>query len=128
MRVLWTLWLISGLSLGQAVAQQSTTAPARQDATKTAETATPAAATPSTDLNSITIPGGTKLPLSLKQAISTRNAREGDAVYAETAFPFVINDRILIPAGTYIQGKISHTERSTRGKRAEILIHFTSMI
>ena len=66
--------------------------------------------------------------LSPSRAISTKNAREGDAVYAETAFPFVLNDRILIPAGTYIQGKISHTERSTRGKRAEILIHFTSMI
>jgi hypothetical protein len=67
--------------------------------------------------------------LLLKQAISTKNAREGDAVYAETAFPFVMNDHILVPAGTYIQGKIVHTERAGRTKgRAEILIHFTSMI
>jgi type IV secretion system protein VirB10 len=75
------------------------------------------------------IPAGSKIPLLLKQAISTKNAREGDAVYAETAFPFVMNDRILVPAGTYIQGKIQHTERAGRVKgRAEILIHFTSMI
>jgi type IV secretion system protein VirB10 len=67
--------------------------------------------------------------LALKQAISTRNAREGDAVYAETTFPFVLNDRLVVPAGTYIQGKISRVERAGRIKgRAEILMHFTSMI
>jgi hypothetical protein len=67
--------------------------------------------------------------LVLKQAISTKNAKEGDAVYAETSFPFVVNDRVLVPAGTYIQGKIMHSERAGRSsKRAEILIHFTSMI
>lgn len=75
------------------------------------------------------IPAGSKIPLLLKQAISTKNAREGDAVYAETAFPFVLNERILVPAGTYIQGKIVHTIAAKNGgKRAEILIHFTSMI
>jgi len=67
--------------------------------------------------------------LLLKQAISTKNAREGDAVYAETAFPYVVDDRVIVPAGSYIQGKISHVERGGRLKgRAEILIHFTSMI
>jgi type IV secretion system protein VirB10 len=41
----------------------------------------------------------------------------------------VLNDRVLIPAGTYIQGKIMHTEHAGRSKkRAEILIHFTTMI
>jgi type IV secretion system protein VirB10 len=75
------------------------------------------------------IPSGTKVPLQLAQAISTKNAREGDPVYAQTAFPFVLNDHMLIPAGTYIQGKIMHTEHAGRSKkRAELLIHFTSMI
>ena len=62
------------------------------------------AAAPS-DPNATVIPAGTKLPLVLKQAISTKNAKEGDAVYAETSFPFVVNDRVLIPAGTYVQGR-----------------------
>src|ERR1700685_442534 len=75
------------------------------------------------------IPAGSRIPLQLKQAISTKNAREGDSVYAETAFPFVLNERVLVPAGTYIQGKISHVERAGHGHgRAEILMHFTSMI
>jgi hypothetical protein len=75
------------------------------------------------------IPAGTKVALRLKQAISTKTAREGDAVYAETAFPIAIDDRILIPVGTYVQGKISHIQRGGHIKgRAELLIHFTSMI
>jgi hypothetical protein len=77
----------------------------------------------------LTIPTGTRIPLSLKQAISTKTAREGDPVYAETSFPFVVNDHIVVPAGTYIQGKIMHAQRGGHVKgRAELLIHFTSMI
>jgi type IV secretion system protein VirB10 len=65
----------------------------------------------------------------LAQAISTKNAHEGDAVYAQTVFPFVANDRVLVPAGTYIQGKIQHVEKPGRSKkRAELLMHFTTMI
>jgi len=77
----------------------------------------------------LTIPAGTSIPLSLKQAISTKSAKDGDPVYAETAFPFVINERVVIPAGTYIQGKIERVQRGGHIKgRAEVLIHFTSMI
>lgn len=77
----------------------------------------------------LTIPAGTKVPLSLKHAISTRQSREDDAVYAETTFPVVANDRVLVPAGTYVQGRIAHIQRAGRIKgRAEVLIHFTSMI
>jgi type IV secretion system protein VirB10 len=84
---------------------------------------TPAKAT------TIEIPAGTKVALRLKQAISTKTAREGDAVYAETTFPIALDDRILIPVGTYVQGKISHIQRGGHIKgRAELLIHFTSMI
>lgn len=79
--------------------------------------------------STITIPAGTRIPLSLKQAISTKTAKEGDAVYAETTFPFALNDRIVVPVGTYVQGKISHVKRGGRVKgRAEILIHFTSLV
>jgi type IV secretion system protein VirB10 len=100
----------------------------KPDANVSSAAATPAAA-PTADPNALSIPAGTKIPLLLKQAISTKNAREGDAVYAETAFPFVANERVIVPAGTYIQGKISHVERAGHGHgRAEILIHFTSMI
>jgi hypothetical protein len=138
MRILLTVLLASGMAFGQADAtkpQSSAQASENAQEEKTPEgprlTSVPAAATTAEapDPNVAVIPAGSKIPLLLKQAISTKNAREGDAVYAETAFPFVLNEHILVPAGTYIQGKIMHTEPAGRSKkRAEILIHFTSMI
>lgn len=135
MRVFLTLLVVSGISFGQASerpklssAQAPTTA---QSDRASGVTTVPAGASKAEapDPSTAVIPAGTKVPLLLKQAISTKNAREGDPVYAETAFPFVLNDHILIPAGTYIQGKIQHTEHAGRSKkRAELLIHFTSMI
>ena len=107
MRILF--WL---LLAGVTVAQTPSTAPATEGSK-----------------SALTIPSGTRVPLSLKQAISTKTAREGDPVYAETSFPFVVNERIVIPAGTYIQGKIMRAQRGGHVKgRAELLIHFTSMI
>jgi hypothetical protein len=118
MRAAWTLVLLSGIALGQTA-----------DAPKLPNTSATQAPGAASDPNVITIPAGTKIPLSLKQAISTKNAREGDAVYAETAFPFVVGDRVIVPAGAYIQGQIAHVERAGHGHgRAEILMHFTSMI
>jgi hypothetical protein len=77
----------------------------------------------------LSIPVGTKVPLELKHAISTHGSRTGDAVYAETTFPVVANDRVLIPAGTYVQGRISQIQRGGRVKgRAQVLMHFTSLI
>jgi hypothetical protein len=126
MRVLWTILLISSMSFGEEAAQ-STSVPSDSSASRPVA-ANPVPA-PASDPNAITIPAGTKIPLSLKQAISTKNAREGDAVYAETAFPFVVDNRVIVPAGSYIQGRIAHVERAGRVKgRAEILMHFTSMI
>ena len=130
MRAILTVLLVSGMAWAQADAPKPADAPAPAAAPAAAQsTATPAAAAPAADPNALEIPAGTKIPLTLKQAISTKNAREGDAVYAETAFPFVMNDRVVVPAGTYVQGKIMHTEAAGRSKkRAEILIHFTSII
>jgi len=117
MRGILTVVLVSGMAWGQAA-----------ETAKPVNAPAPAGAGQA-DEHAVVIPAGTKIPLTLAQAISTKNAREGDAVYAQTAFPFVLNDRILVPAGTYIQGKIMHTEHAGRSKkRAEILIHFTSMI
>ncbi len=77
----------------------------------------------------VTIPAGTKIPLVLKQSIWTKNAKENDAVYAATNFPVVVDGRMVIPPGTYVQGVISQVKRPGRVKgRAELLVHFTSMI
>jgi len=126
MRIFWTLLLISGMAFAQDSPKAGAAASSTAQRTSLAQAQTSSA---KDEPVATVIPAGTKVPLVLKQAISTKNAREGDPVYAETAFPFVLNERVLIPAGTYIQGKIMHTEHSGRSKkRAELLIHFTSMI
>jgi type IV secretion system protein VirB10 len=77
----------------------------------------------------VMIPAGTQVPIVLKQALTTKSARPGDPVYAATSFPVVDNGRIIIPAGTYVQGRISSVKRGGTVKgRAEILIHFTTLI
>ena len=113
MRLTVVMFLLSGLAAAQA-----------NPATRSDP---PAAAT--SEAAQLAIPSGTKVPLALKQSISTKNAREGDAVYAVTTFPVVINDRIVIPAGTYVQGRISSVKRGGHIKgRAEVLMHFSTLI
>ncbi|MGB6631597.1 MAG: YMGG-like glycine zipper-containing protein [Terriglobales bacterium] len=117
MKIRAALAFIAITILAGTAAAQSTLAP------------DPAAPSVETQKPTLAIPVGTRIPLSLKQGISTKTARDGDPVYAETAFPFVVNDRVVIPAGTYIQGKIERVQRGGHVKgRAELLIHFTSMI
>lgn len=131
MRFLAVILLFSATVLGQSGDTQKPAAQTPSTASIPDLSATPAGTVlaEEPDPNTAVIPAGAKVPLTLAQAISTKNAREGDAVYASTAFPYVLHDHVLIPAGTYIQGKIMHTEPAGRSKkRAELLIHFTSMI
>ena len=75
------------------------------------------------------MPVGTHLPLVLHNAITTRNAQPGDPIYLETLFPIVQNDKILIPAGSYVQGEILEAKRPGRVKgRGELRLRLTSMI
>ena len=77
----------------------------------------------------VVVPAGTKLPVVLKHAINTKSAQPGDTIYCETNFPVVQNNRILIPAGTYVQGSITSVKRPGRVKgRAEVLMHFNTLI
>jgi hypothetical protein len=129
MRVLVILLLLSPFA-----ASQSGVAPSSADSAQGSShppVAVASASTPTVPVNSnqLIIPSGTKVPVILKHAISTKGTREGDAVYAETTFPVVINDRVVIPPGTYVQGRITHIQRAGRLKgRAEVLMHFTTLI
>lgn len=94
-----------------------------------AQTDTPKIASTPDAASQLLIKTGTKVPVVLQHAISTKSAKEGDPVYAQTSFPVVVDGKILIPAGTYIQGRISRVQRAGRIKgRSEMLMHFTTMI
>ncbi len=77
----------------------------------------------------LVVPTGTRLPLVLHNALSTRNAKPGDPVYLETLYPIVIKERILIPAGTYVQGEIQEAKRPGKVKgTGEIRMRLNSMV
>jgi hypothetical protein len=84
---------------------------------------------PQSNTQKYVVPPGTRLPLILHNALSTRNAKAGDPIYLETLFPVVIDERILIPAGSYVQGEILEAKRPGKVKgTGEIRLRLDSMI
>ena len=137
------LFLIAGLSTnGSVLAAQMPAGPVQGPAAQARPAQPPAAqaataspvsdsapkATPATQERYV-VPSGTRLPLILHNAVTTRNAKPGDPIYLETLFPVVIDDRILIPAGTYVQGEIQEAKRPGKVKgTGEIRLRLNSMI
>ena len=120
--------LCAAFAAGQAVSPAAGADPgARAQAPGMTELVVPE--NPQKSENLITVPAGTKVPVVLKHAISTKNARENDNVYAETNFPVIINGKVAIPPGTYVQGVITRSKRPGRVKgKGELLVHFNSLI
>jgi hypothetical protein len=80
-------------------------------------------------VDKVSVPAGAQILVTLQHAITTKSAKVGDPVYAITSFPYAQNGQMLIPAGTYVQGRISAITRPGRVKgRAELLFHFTTLI
>jgi type IV secretion system protein VirB10 len=76
-----------------------------------------------------TVPEGTKVLLQLRSAINSRSAKPGDGVYLASTFPVVVGNRVMIPAGVYVQGTVDRVTRAGRVKgRAQLDMHFTSII
>ncbi|HEY2858990.1 MAG TPA: hypothetical protein VGJ21_11280 [Terracidiphilus sp.] len=97
------------------------------DASTAAEGDHPAATAPAK--KTFTVPAGTKVLLQLRSALNTKSAKPGDGVYLASTFPVVVGNRVLIPAGVYVQGVVDRVERAGRVKgRAQLDMHFTSMI
>jgi type IV secretion system protein VirB10 len=85
------------------------------------------AATP--EKKSYTVPAGTKVLLQLRSAVNTKSAKPGDGVYLASTFPVVVGNRVMIPAGVYVQGVVDRVVRAGRGKgRSQLDMHFTSII
>jgi type IV secretion system protein VirB10 len=90
---------------------------------------TPAgAATPAPKSDQVVVPLGTRLPLLLRNGINTRTAKPGDSVYFETAYPIAVNNKIAIPMGTFVRGRILEAKRPGRIKgRGEFRIALEQM-
>ena len=128
----WTVAIILGLvgmscSLASSQASNPESAAAQADQTSVAPPAD--APPPPPAKKTYTVPAGTKVLLQLRSAINTKSAKPGDGVYLASTFPVVVGNRVMIPAGVYVQGVVDRVTRAGRvhGK-AQLDMHFSSII
>src|SRR5260370_39083491 len=116
MRLLIMLVLLSGFVAAQEVIKPDSTPALAPAASHVAA-------------NEVTIPEGTRIPGMLKHAVSTKSSRGGDPIYAQSTFPVVVDNHIVVPAGTEKQGKISQIKPAGRLKGpAYDLVHLTTVL
>jgi hypothetical protein len=68
----------------------------------------------------ITIPGGTRLELVLTHPLDSKITHRGDQVSVQTSAPVTVGNQVVVPAGTFVQGKLDKLTR--HGNRADILL------
>ncbi|HEY6308999.1 MAG TPA: hypothetical protein VI488_21360 [Candidatus Angelobacter sp.] len=90
---------IAGILFGSltCTGEQSRTPPAAD-----APAVTQAAA--QTGKTTLTIPAGTQIFLALVRSFPAKSSKPGDGIYLETIFPVLVNGKLMIPAGTFLQG------------------------
>jgi hypothetical protein len=73
----------------------------------------PPAAPASPDV--LTVAAGTRVLLELENSLNPAEAHEGDRVYLRVAFPVSVEDRVAIPRGAEVIGRITEV-KNARGK------------
>ena len=76
----------------------------------------------------VVVPAGTVIPVTLTSSISTQHSHDGDGVYGKTSAPVTVNNKIVIPEGSYVRGKISEVKRPGKVKgKAELTLNFQTL-
>ncbi|HVX65134.1 MAG TPA: hypothetical protein VHA11_00955, partial [Bryobacteraceae bacterium] len=77
---------------------------------------------------SYAVPAGTSIPLTLINSVSTKQSAEGDRIYLSTAFPVVIDGRVVIPPGSYVAGTLTFVKRPGRVRgRGELYLRLDAL-
>src|SRR3954464_4013863 len=77
----------------------------------------------------VVVPAGTVIPVTLTNRITTKHARDGDGVYGKTAFPITIDNKIVIPEGSHVRGRITQIRRPGRVKgKAALTLTFQTLV
>jgi len=82
-------------------------------------------AKPATDTTTVTVAAGNRMALVLTQPIRTRDLRRGDDIYAQVVSPVTASNEVVIPPGTFVQGKVDKLER--HGGRGELRLQSMSI-
>jgi hypothetical protein len=85
---------------------------------------TPSAA----EKQTFTIPGGTRIPLTLMNPIWAKTAKPGDSVRAVAAFPVTIGTQVMIPPGTYVEGSLDKVVKRDSTGYPGLRAHFTKIV
>jgi len=74
------------------------------------------------------VPAGTHIALTLRNAVDTKHSHEGDHIYLETVVPVAVNDHIVIPRGSFVNGTITESKpaHGVKGK-GELFLRFDSL-
>ena len=88
----------------------------------------PEARVPRAQQGDVTIPAGTRIALMLRNAVDTKHSREGDRIYLETIYPVAEGGRIVVPAGSFVNGTITMSKPAGKAKgKGELYIRFDSL-
>jgi len=127
---IWVLSCNLVLSLGLACVAAAQ-APEGPQPDVPAPATTPAAAAPraASVVESILVPSGTRIGVVLENGISTATAKPGDSIYFRTSFPITINNKVVVPVGTYLRGEVTESKRPGRVKgKGELRIRLYTMV
>jgi type IV secretion system protein VirB10 len=125
--VLTTLFLF-GLSFGPRSFAQAPDGP-QPDPPPPTTPAKPAAPRPAGTGATLLVPSGTRIGVILENGISTATAKPGDSVYFRTSFPITINNKVIIPVGSYLRGEITDTKRPGRVKgKGELRLRLNTLV
>src|SRR5579863_4096611 len=110
-----------------ATASQNASAGQSKNSSK-AESKPEGSAASSSASGEFVVPTSTTIPVELRVALNSRTAYVGQAIYCDTVYPVTVNNRIVIPAGSYIKGAVTQVVRPGRVKgRAQIGLRFDSI-
>jgi len=77
----------------------------------------------------IMIPEGTTLPLALETAISSATSQSGDVVVARLAEDIQVGEKVRVPSGSEIRGRVTAATPSGRVKtRARLAFDFDTLV
>ncbi len=77
----------------------------------------------------VIVPTGTRIGVVLENGISTGTAKPGDSIYFRTSFPITINNKVVVPVGTYLRGEVTDAKRPGRVKgKGELRLRLNTMV
>jgi len=126
-QVLTTLFIF-GLSFGSRTFAQAPEGP-QTDPAPPATPVKPLAPRQASTNAPVIVPTGTRIGVTLENGISTATAKPGDSVYFRTSFPITINNKVVIPVGSYLRGEITESKRPGRVKgKGELRLKLNTLV